>query len=219
MAERTRGATWIVCGLTLGFSGCFGPPNLPEELEVVLPSDVRRTAPAGSGPTAFENSTWSVFANPDAAGATDDSSAAPRPGPYGGFLTGGVVMLPSADTRLYRIHFGDGGRLLRVSENTISPEVIGDELIIDGAFHAERLAGLTYAAVSFGVSEGEQFGLAFPMDLRFFGIPVGSILVYAWGTRNEARVDGTLGLLLDFHPLPELILRSGGDQFPIFATP
>lgn len=219
MAERTHGATWIVCGLTLGFSGCFGPPNLPKELEVVLPNDVRRTAPAGSGPAAFENSTWSVFANPDAGGATDDSSAAPRPGPYGGFLTGGVVMLPSADTRLYRIHFGDGGRLLRVSENTISPEIIGDEIIIDGAFHAERLAGLTYAAVSFGVSEADQFGLAFPMDFRFFGVPVGSVMVYAWGTRTEARVDGILGLLFDFHSLPDFMVHSGGDQFPILATP
>ena len=218
MAERARGATWIVCGLTLWFSGCFGPPNLPEELDVVLPNDIRRTVPAGSGPAAFENSTWSVFANPNADGATDDPSAAPQPGPYGGFLTGGIGMRPSADTRLYFIDFGDGGTLLRISENTISPEIIGDEIIIDGAFHAGRLVGLTYATVSFGLSEGEQFGIAFPMDLRFFGIPVGSIIVYAWGTRTEARVDGILGLLLDF-PLPEFIVRSGGDQFPIFATP
>jgi len=216
MAERTRDATWIVCGLTLGFSGCFGPPILPEELEVVLPNNVRRTVPASSGATAFENSTWSVFANPDAEGAADAPSGAP--GPYGGFLTGGVGTLPSADTRLYRIHFGDGGRILRVTENTISSEIIGDELIIDGAFHAQRLAGLTYAAVSFGVSEGDQFGVAFPMELRYFGVPVGSVIVYAWGTRTEARVDGILGRLFDFS-LPEFILHSGGDQFPIFAIP
>ena len=57
------------------------------------------------------------------------------------------------------------------------------------------------------------------MDLRFFGVPVGSIIVYAWGTRTEARVDGILGLLFDFRPLPEFIAPSGGDQFPIFATP
>ncbi len=219
MMKQTPCATWIVCGLTLGFSGCFGPPNLPDELEVVLPNNARRTVPAGSGATAFENSTWSVFANPDAEGATDDSSSAPQPGPYGGLLIGGIVALPSADTRLYDIHFGDGGRILRVSENIISPEFLGDEIIIDGAFHALGFPGLSTAAVSFGVSEGDQFGVAFTMDLRFLGIPVGTNLVYAWGTRTEARVDGILGVLVDFLPLPDLFLTSGGDQFPISATP
>jgi len=216
MAARTRSATWIVGGLTLGFSGCFGPPNLPEGLDVVLPNDVRQKARAGSGPTAFANSTWSVFLNPDAEGAGDAPSGAP--GPYGGFLTGGVGTLPSADTRLYRIHFGDGGRILRVTENTISPEIIGDEIIIDRTFHAQPLPGVTYAAVSFGVSDGDQFGAAFTMDLRFLGVPAGSIIVYAWGTRTEARADGVLGRLFDFS-LPDFILPSGGDQFPIFATP
>lgn len=216
MANRKGGAMWVICGLTLGLSGCFGPPNVPEELEVVLPNNVRRTAPANSGPAAFENSTWAVFLNPDAEVPTGDTSA--TPGPYGGFLTGGVGTLPSAETRLYFIHFGDGGRIERVSDNKISPEIIGDELIIDGAFHSQRLPGLTYAAVSFGVSEGDQFGVAFPMDLRFFGVPIGTVIVYAWGTRTEERVDGILGRLFDFS-LPEFIVHSGGDQFPIFATP
>ena len=219
MMKQTRCAMWIVYGLALVLAGCFGPPNLPEELEVVLPNDVRRTVPAGSGPSTFENATWSVFANPDAEGATDDPNAAPLPGPYGGFLTGGLDAIPSGDAPLYRIHFGEGGRILRVSENIISPGILGDEIIIDGEFHALGFPGLSTAAVSFGVSEGDQIGAAFVMDLRFLGLPVGSAIIYAWGTRTGDRVDGILGRLIDFLPLPDLLLTSGGDQFPIFATP
>jgi hypothetical protein len=217
--KQTRCAAWIVCGLALGFSGCFGPPNLPEELEVVMPNNVRRTVPAGTGPTIVENSTWSVFALPDADGATNDSTAAPLPGPYGGFLDGGLGELPPTDAPLYLIHFGEGGRILGVSENIISPEILGDEIIIDGAFHAQRLPGLSTAAVSFGVSEGDQIGAAFTLDVRFLGVPVGSGVIYAWGTKTETRIDGTLGRLLDLKPLPDLFFPSGGDQFPIFATP
>jgi hypothetical protein len=212
---RPTGHSCILVTLWLLSSGCFGPPEHPETLEVVLPNDVRRTAVAGSGAGIVENSTWAAFRKAEPVSEAVDAGL---PGPYGGLLNGGFLQRPDPDTLMYRIEFVEGGRATRVSENAFYlPALFGREFLVDGSLHPGRLVLLSYSALSFGVSDENRFGLAIPVEVRFLGIPLGRAAVYAWGTVADARLDGVFGYMADLNPLPELLLGSGGDQYPFYA--
>jgi hypothetical protein len=206
----------LLFGLLPICGGCFGPPDLPSDLEVVLPGDARQQAEAGSGAELLENSNWSAFRGDS---TTEESpEEAPPPGPYGGLLNGGILERVPPGSLMYRVHFIEGGRADRITENAFYlPELFGTDFIIDGAFHPARFPGLSYAAASFGVSNDDRFGIALPVEIRFWGIPLGTAVVYAWGTATADRLDGTFGYATDLEPLPRLLLGSGGDQYRFFA--
>jgi len=201
----------------VALAGCFGPPNLPAELEVVLPNDVRRTAPADSGPELLAGQTWGFFRKPDAdSPAGDDDSG--DTGPYGGILGRGFLDRPEPDTLMFMAHFAADGHIERITDNSFYiPRLAGDDFDADGAFHAARFPGLQYASVSFGVSEEDRLGIAIAVDVRFLGLPVGTAVVYSWGTLAGDRIDGIFGYVTDFELAADLLLGSGGDQYPIYA--
>ncbi|GMV97663.1 MAG: hypothetical protein HRF43_02190 [Phycisphaerae bacterium] len=215
---KTRSLT-VVPFLFLSAGCIFNPvPNLPEELEVVLPAGQKAAALVNSGPELLDGSVWSLFRKPDAEGATPPDGTAP--GPYGGLLTGGFLERPAPDALMGLVHFGPGGRVTRISENAFYlPEIFGTDIVVDGRFHGTRVPGLRLAAASFGVSDGDRIGVALPVDVRFLGVPVGTAVVYHWGTRTGDRIDGTFGYQADFTGgLGGLILGAGGgDQYLVYA--
>lgn len=193
--------------------GCFGPPDLPAELEVVLPNDARQTATVNSGVVAFANSTWDVFRTDEADEPAGDDAP---PGPYGGLINGGFLERVEPGGLVYTARFGEQGQAVEVTENVFYlPEVFGRRLIIDGEFHGTNVLGLEYAAAAFGVTRENQFGVAIPAEVRFFGITLGTAVVYSWGTLAGDEGQGIFGYQADLNPIPDLLLGSGGDQYRV----
>lgn len=206
--------------LSFTIGGCFGPPDLPTELEVFLTGDESQVVPVSTGPEAFANSTWVARRAADPANANDNADD-PQTGPYGGSLTGGIFERLTVDEIMFKGRFSDEGVATLITDNHFYlPQQVGDELVVDGAFHVARLPGMTYAAVVFGVQVNNQIGIALPAEIRFLGLPVSKVIVYVWGTLDEAenRLDGIYGYSSDANPIPELFLGDGGDQFPFYAT-
>lgn len=206
----------LLVSLSIATTGCFGPPDLPAELEVVLPDDVRQAAPINSGPESFANGVWQARRAP-----IDDSVETPAMSPYGGLLTGGLLERVAVDALMFRGHFDEAGVATGVTDNHYYlPNLLGDELPIDNQFHGTRVPGLTFAAASYGAQVDDQVGFAIPAEVRLFGIQVSKVIVYAWGTldETETRVDGIFGYTSDLNLIPELILGSGGDQYPFYAA-
>lgn len=197
-------------------SGCFGPPELPDELDVVLPNDAVRTTPIDTGPESVADGVWEAFRKPPVEGS---ESSDVEPGPYGGLLNGGILERPEPDTLMFQSHFDELGRMTLVTENAFYlPEVFGETFVIDKEFHPGATAGLSYAAASYGVTVDDQVGIAVFVQVRALGLPIGDAVVYVWGTQVENRIDGTFGYLADLEALPRLILGSGGDQYPVYIT-
>ncbi len=213
----TRSLARICLSLgALAFAGCFGAPDLPTELDVVLPNDVRQVAQAGSGVPLLADSSWDLFRKADEQETEND--AMPAESPYGGLLGRGFLERLPPDTRMIRLTFDSAGVATGASENAFYvPDLIGDSLVFDGEFHPTRFPGVAYAAIPFAVTAGNQLGIALPVEVRFLGLQVATAVAYAWGTVDGDRIDGTFGYNVDFNLLADLLLGSGADQYPVYA--
>ncbi|RJP38329.1 MAG: hypothetical protein C4547_04645 [Phycisphaerales bacterium] len=198
--------------------GCFTSGAPSETLEVVLPGGAKETAEAGTGPALLAGGTWAGFrkADPDEDPSEDPE---PAPGPYGGLLNGGLLERPPVDEQIFLIDLDADGKATRVRENKyFLPDIYGATIPVDNEFRSASLFGVTFAARSFGVSVEDAFGIAIEARVRLFGIYVGRAIIYAWGTGDDRRVDGQFGYLLNFDGgLGDLLLDTGGDQYPFYA--
>lgn len=206
---RLASATLLVFG-----AGCFGPPNLPDEVDVVLPGGVVRTSQKGTGPTNLAGDTWAARRATPPEGTSDE----PAESPYGGLIGSGFLTRPEPDDLMFRVVVADDGRATRVTDNFFYlRDVFGPTFVLDGAFHPAATPGISYGADSFGAAVDDQFGIAIPVEVRFFGLPVGTATVYAWGTVSGDQLIGQFGYSIDLEPIPDLLLGSGADQYPFYA--
>lgn len=217
--RRVHPRVVLVALFALPLAGCLSavPDGIPESLDVVLPAGQVQSAARDTGPALLADSAWDIFRKEDPSNPGDDPAGGP--GPYGGLLDGGVLNRPAIGAKIAQVAFDAAGRLVEIRDNEhFLPEVYGQTIVVDGTADLAALPGMTFRSASFGVSIGSQFGVAVYVDVRAFGARVGNAIIYAWGTRNDARIDGVFGYRLDFsNGLGDFVLDSAGDQYPIEA--
>lgn len=193
-------------------SGCIPTAAPPDSLDVALSATLKSTAARDSGPAVLADTTWAAYRKPDAPGSATIS-------PYGASLGGpSILTRPEPDTVMLRVRFGPSGVAELLFDNAFyAPQIFGPQIIIDGQPHATITPFLTYATNSYGLSDGDRFGFAAPIEVWLGGLPVGTGLAYVWGTRTGDRIDGTFGYQVDV-TLPNTPFGNGGaDQYPFYA--
>jgi hypothetical protein len=202
----------------LAAGGCPRVPDLPEEFEVALTAAEQRTALRNTGPEQFSGMTLEVIRT----GPADDAQAAggPAPGPYGGLLNGGLLERPPVGERMFLVEFDATGAAAQVRENRyVLGDIYGETINIGDAWVGTTVPGISFRSSSYGVTEGERFGLAIIAQVEINGLYAGRAVIYSWGTQTETGFDGQFGYLLDFSGgVGELLFDSGGDQYPVRAT-
>ena len=122
-------------------TGCGGS-SLPDQVTVEFPDGSTAVATVGSGPASLANSEWAVYrANAAGRGA-----------------------------QFVRLVFDDDGGIEEFADNSISPEIFGDTIYLDGEVHATAQQGLTYSAGVYGAESADGQEIAFEVRLKgFFG--------------------------------------------------
>lgn len=144
-------------------AGCGQTPDLPAGDDVTLPGGKTAFAVLGSGANNLANTEWACYR------ASDNSF-------------------------LVNVAFGPNGEFARVSQNAAYfPEILGSELIADGAIHPAAMPGMTYAGGSFGASSGKEFGFSGPLNVWLAGLKVGTGRAYAYGTVDGDSAFGMFG--------------------------
>jgi len=119
--------------------GCGGS-SLPDRVTVEFPDGSTTVATIGSGPASLANSEWAVFR----AGAT------------------------GAGAQFLRLVFDEDGGIKEFADNSISPEIFGDTIYLDGQVHATAQQGLTYTAGVYGAESADGREIAFEVRLKGF---------------------------------------------------
>jgi len=211
----------VVVGILAWGAGCGGVPLLPASFGVATSATDRVTAEAGSGPVGLADSTWSLarLADPDSPESdgsepTDDADA--PPGPYGGLLNGRGLDRPPVGERMFLAFFGPQGVFTGITENSFFlTEFYGSEIPIGGDWNATTLPGVAFRSESYGVQVEERFGLAVVAHVRFGNLFLGRAVLYAWGTIDDDRLNGTFGYVLDFTDGLLKPLGTIADQYPV----
>ncbi len=204
----------LIAAVALAILGCEGAPSLPETFDVATTAAARTAAAANSGPAVFADSVWSIIRTPDPAG--EDAAPTSDPGPYGGLLNGDALPRPPAGERVFLVHFGAGGEMVRVSENLyFLAEFYGEDVPVGGAWTNTTLPGIVFHSASYGVQLGERFGIAVVVDVRFRQLYLGRAILYAWGTTADATLTGQLGYFIDFTGGAAPSLGTIADQYPV----
>jgi hypothetical protein len=122
--------------------GCMGAASLPNEVSVTLPDGSQVSAKVGSGPASLANSEWLVY--------------------RGTAGTGNPFV---------RLVFDEDGGIERFEENSISPEIFGSTIHLDGARHNTTQQGLTYVGGVYGAETADGTGIGF--EARIVGFAAG----------------------------------------------
>jgi len=203
--------------LILALPGCPPVAALPETFDVAITAAEKRPAEKDTGPASFADSRWRAFrkADPDEDAALSEL----RPGPYGGLLGGGALQRPPAEGQIFIVEFGDNGRMTGVSENLyFLSKIYGQDVPVGGSWVPTGLPGVTFRSASYGMEDGNRYGLAVVVQVGLNGAYVGRAVLYTWGTRDGDRIDGQFGYLLDFEGgLGSALLSTVGDQYEFFA--
>ncbi len=141
-AKRITMVASALVAASLSGCGIGGTNGLPQSVTINLPDGTTTEAALGSGAHALANSTW-AFSQSFAGGTT---AAVP-------FIT---------------ITFGPNGEFTSFDNNTIAPEIFGDTILFDGQLHSIPIAGLSYAAATFGASTADDSGFAFVGEINAF---------------------------------------------------
>lgn len=209
-------SSWLVpvfCAIAL--VGC-GVPELPDTFDVAISAAEMVNAPRGSGAAAAAHATWTGFRGPDA-----KSGEKAAPGPYGGLLNGGILERPPVDGQVFIADFGAWGDITAIHENQyFLPQVYGDELEVGGDWAAATVPFMRFKSACYGVQIDDRYGLAVVVHVRLGPLYVGRAIIYSWGTIGEEDgIVGQFGYLLDFTDgLADIVLDSGGDQYPFYAV-
>ncbi|MBI2435500.1 MAG: hypothetical protein HYV26_21820 [Candidatus Hydrogenedentes bacterium] len=196
----------------LALSGC-PLPEFPDAFDVAITGTEKHSAPRDTGPPTAANATWQAFRAPDPPKAL--------PGPYGGLLNGGILERPPVDAQIFIADFGPNGAITMVHENEyLLPSVYGREIPIGGDWQGATVPFMHFRTACFGLEMDGRYGVAIVVHVRLANQYVGRAIIYSWGTIGEERIDGTFGYLLDFTGgLADILLNSGGDQYPFYAVP
>jgi hypothetical protein len=181
----------FLVGLTLVvLTGCGAStsPNLPDSLTITMPNGSTQTVNLGSGPAALANSTWACYR------VTDNT------------------------TLLARLEFGADGKILRIYDNTFLPEQIGTEFTPDGLVHSLAIYGVEYAAGSFGISVGQDFGFSVPINAWFLGTQVVSGTVYGSGTVGTNSFTGKIGYTAQIYQTSITQAGTSSGEYAIYAV-
>jgi hypothetical protein len=208
-------STLLLLATVFMLTGC-GVPDLPESLDVAVSGTERQAAPPGSGPAQLANSSWSLFRKADDVYTKGGDPA----GPYGGLLNGGLLERPPVDQQMFLVDFGQNGEITAVNENLyFLPRIYGEDLPIGEEWIPTSPPIAKFRSASYGVQDGNRFGNAVVVQVRSGPIFMGRAILYSWGTIDGDRIDGTFGYLLDFSDgAAGIVLNSGGDQYPFYAT-
>ncbi len=217
---RAASALLALAVVLTNLGGCPGITIIPDTLDVSISATEKVSAERDSGPPNLADSSWAVFRVADPNDPDDEPDAdAPPPGPYGGLLNGGLIARPPIGEQIFIVDFGAGGVATGVRENRFFlPEFYGSEVPIRSTWTPTTIPGVLYRSASFGVEVDGRFGAAIFVEVRFAGLLVGQAVLYAWGTRDDAELNGTFGYLLDFTDgIGRVLLLTGGDQYPFRA--
>jgi hypothetical protein len=144
--------------------------GLPAELPVALPDGSAVIAPANAGASRLASSSWTIYAD------------------------------PNDPVLLFRLDFGAEGQVVRMFENHVYPELIGDELIPDAQMHPSPWPGGTYAGQFYGVGQEPHVGYA-ALARAFLGpLTVGTGNFQFSGTLVGDHIEGTLDFWLEIDP-------------------
>lgn len=203
----------MLSSVMLPLTGC-SLRELPDTFEVAMSAGERLSAPRNSGAADAVNSTWAGFRKADPAPAEKAA-----PGPYGGLLTGGIVERPPVNGKIFVADFGAAGEITAIRENRyFLPQIYGEQIDIGGDWAKAKIPLLRFKSASYGLQLGERYGFAVLVHVSLGRAYVGRAIIYSWGSIGEDRLDGTFGYLLDFTGgLADLVLDSGGDQYPFYA--
>jgi hypothetical protein len=140
-------------------TSCGNNANLPQSLEVTLPSGIEMNAQAGTGPASLANTEWRVYR------VVNDAQGTP-------FLT---------------LIFNEEGSISEFADNTIAPQIFGDTIILDGERHPTAQEGLTYAAAAYGTESDDGSEIAFKVRLR--GFAAGLLAATGEASAQATRID------------------------------
>lgn len=202
-----------IVAASVALIGCGSVPALPETFDVATSATQRSDAQKGTGPAGLANATWSLarVADPN----EPEQEDAP-PGPYGGILSGQGLARPPVGDRIFLIRFGQNGEMVAAEENRFFlAEFYGTDVPIGEEWSPTTLPGVVFQSASYGVQEGDHFGIAVVVHVRFANFYLGRAVLYSWGDIAADRIDGQFGYLLDFTEGLVSFLGTAADQYPV----
>jgi hypothetical protein len=140
-------------------TSCGNNANLPQALEVTLPSGIVTNAQVGTGPASLANSEWRVYR------VANNAQGTP-------FLT---------------LIFNEDGGISEFADNSIAPQIFGDTIILDGQRHPTTQEGLTYAAAVYGTESDDGSEIAFEVRLR--GYAASLVAATGEASAQATRID------------------------------
>lgn len=173
------------------FLGGCWDAGLPGTLDVGLPDGSIVAAVRGSAAASLANSQWAIYEDPD--------------DPY----------------LLFKVEFGPHGELVRLFDNRIMPETIGNELVGDGTVRPIVLAGLAYVGASYAGQNDSGLGFSAFCSVLLGPLQVGTGTFHFTGTLNGDRLEGTYGWAAEVDPMVEEwgFFASGQYEEPVVGVP
>lgn len=180
----------------LGFAvvGCGGN-SVPSGVDVTLPDGTTVNVTLGSGVVTLADSEWEFF---HAAGG-------------------------GQGTPFVKVRFGPEGQLDSFLDNTIASSIFGTTIIFDGARHNTSLAGIQYAAATYGAETSDSSGFTFEGRLTGFaaGFEAAKATATATAVFDEADpdiVNGDFSFTSQILLFPEMFPQGNmDDEFPFIG--
>ncbi len=184
-------STLALCAAVPLLVGCWGGISLPVEMPVPLLGESVVTAAVEEGASPLANTAWRVYGDPQ--------------DPY----------------LFFRMEFDARGDVLRIYDNQIFPEVLGAELIPDGALRAAPWPLGFYVAQCYVTNQGPNVGFVGLTRACLGPQLVGTGVLIFSGLLQGDRIDGHLDVTIELDPLFADVLAPLTEGFcgDVFAVP